>query len=268
MSEDTIDSKDTAPYFEDILSDISDRDVWNRKDDLILTRRLGERTKNTPYTNAPNPVEPIIDDTTAQITDAQISMQMNTPFLAIFQPRDPNPKSLEAAQKAMKGFDTLLRHYMGFRKKQEVAIDCKNARGFSVVKRVREFNEELGEVIPSFVFIDPKDMIVPVDTEEAAPAERLVHVMRLSPRKLKKKRDQKGWMNVDKLLENLKLRKDGDGSDQALASSDGGPGEGVNVLGYGTGLTFELILEVPVALYARAGRCKPLVFLGHAWLTY
>lgn len=185
-------------YIQYIQEDISGRDTWNKKDNLILKRRLGERpTSKKPYPSAPEPIVNILNDTISYRTDMEISMIMNAPFFAYFIPINDTPP--EQAMMAQRGFDTLLRHFMRYRKRKEEAVDCKNARGFSVIKRKRDFSRELNQVIPSFETVDPKDIIVPVDTQEISDAERVVHVLRWSQRKLKEKK-QNGWKNIDKLL--------------------------------------------------------------------
>jgi len=198
-------SSNFAPYIELINRDLSGRDTWNFKDNLIIKRRLGERpTSNKPYPSAPEPVVNILNDVISYKTDVEISMIMNAPFFAYFIPIGQS--TTEMAMRAQRGFDTLLRHFMKYRANKEEAVDCKNARGFSVVKRIRKYCNKLKQVIPAIETVDPKDIIVPVDTADIGQAERLVHVLRGSYRKWKKKEDQ-GWKNLDKISVNLDEEK-------------------------------------------------------------
>ena len=126
-----------APYKWHIEQDLQGRKTWNEKDNLIIKRRLGERsTTSLPYPGAPNPIVNIIDDTVRIQTDTEISMIMNAPRLAYFIPIGDVPP--EKAREAELAFDTLLRHYMNSRRRKEEAVDTKNARGFAVCKVIFE----------------------------------------------------------------------------------------------------------------------------------
>lgn len=189
-----------APYIDMIQRDLDARKDWNEQDNLILKRRLGERkSNNVPYRGAPNPVVNILDDTITDRTDTEISMIMNAPRLANFIPIGNTEKSL--AMQAQQAFDTLLRHYMGFRKKKEEAVDIKNARGFSVCIVTTEIDPDLGE-IPTFEVVDPKDIIVPSNSAETTKLERFVRVIRMSDRVFRGKKND-GWKNTGQVINRL-----------------------------------------------------------------
>ena len=185
---------DTCPYLKEIDADLQARSEWAEKDKAIMKRRLGDRpkTRNTPYKNAPNPVERLVDDNTNDKTDQEISMIMNAPLKAIFIPVGEGVDASLVSQ-AQKGFNTFLTHQCGYRPKKEEAVDTKNARGFAITKTIREDHPDWG-TIPSFETVDPRDVIVPINTRvgtENEP-ERLVCVMRYSHREFKKKVSS-GW---------------------------------------------------------------------------
>ena len=213
-----------APYYELIQQDITDRQTWNNKDNLILKRRLGERPKSSlPYNGAPNPVVNIIDDNTSQRTDIEISMIMNSPKFAYFLPISGT--SAELASKAQQGFDTLLRHFMNYRSRKEQSVDTKNARGFSIDKVIREEHQDIsGGVIPAFETIDPKDIIVPSNSKSVQKLERIVHVIRMSRREFKdtgkpvteRNVTMRGWKHTKEVLDKLK-----EGSSGSESSSSG-----------------------------------------------
>tara|TARA_R110000822_G_C15334655_1_gene495035 strand:+ start:1363 stop:3312 length:1950 start_codon:yes stop_codon:yes gene_type:complete len=200
-----------APYFELIQQDISDRQTWNNKDNLILKRRLGERPKTSlPYPGAPNPVVNIIDDNTSQRTDVEISMIMNSPKFAYFLPIGGTEQKL--ASQAQQGFDTLLRHFMNYRSRKEQSVDTKNARGFSIDKVIREEHVDIpGGVLPAFETIDPKDIIVPSNSKCVQKLERIAHVIRMSRREFEdtgkpvteRNVTMRGWKHTEKILERL-----------------------------------------------------------------
>jgi len=192
-----------CPYLQEILDDINARSEWNTKDDTIIEYRMGKRgRKNYPYKGAPNPIVNILDDVTSQKTDAEISMQMNAPRLANFVPLSSDCPT-DIAFKAAQGFDTYLRHVLRFRMKKETLTDTKNLRGFSVSKVIRTEHPRFG-LIPDFEPVDPKDVIVPVDTKVpvSRKAERMAFILRLSKRELKGKKSR-GWNHISEVLDRL-----------------------------------------------------------------
>ena len=192
-----------CPYIQNIMDDIEARNDWNEKDNTILEYRGGKRgKKNFPYKGAPNPIVNILDDITTQKTDIEISMLMNSPILAHFVPLGPDVPA-DLAGKAQKGFDTYLRYYTRFRLKKEVLTDTKNLRGFSVSKLTRT-DSDIG-VIPNIEPVDPKDCIVPIDTQIpiSKDTERMVFILRLSPRQIRNKAKDRGWQNTKELLSEL-----------------------------------------------------------------
>ena len=201
-----------CPYHDHITNDLEARSTWNKMDDEILQRRLGKRKKKKtkPYKGAPNSVVPIIDDNVTEKTDQEISMILNTPYLAYFVPIGPHkttgqPCPPETKMKAQMAFDTYLRHICHYRKNKEEALDIKNARGFAVSKVMRKKVKRWGVITVSQT-VDPKDCIVPVDTKDPEDAERLTCVLRWGKRKLKGKKNE-GWFNVDRLLHKFNSNK-------------------------------------------------------------
>ncbi len=190
----------TAPYWTSILDDIQARSTWNKMDDEIMKRRSMERSRKRPYPGAPNPVVPIIDETCDKKTDQEISMILNSPRVAHFIPIGDTTQ--ETALKAGKAFDTFLRHVIRFRPQKEEGVDMKNERGFSISKVVMKDDIRFG-VIPTFITVDCKDCIVPSDTKVPVSenAERITYVLRFSERDLIERKDEKGWSNVDELIE-------------------------------------------------------------------
>jgi len=202
----------------DVLSDLADRQTWARKQDEIARRRLSARktNKTKPYKGAPNFVEPIIDDNVTEKTDQEISMLLNAPVMAHAIPMTaglrPDQRSrLEYA------FDYYLRHIITIRPILEEGVDTKNERGFTVFKKVRSFNNRLDQDLPGPIVIDPKDIIVPKDTKDVQDAERLVHVIRLTPLALRNMVRKNGW-NKDAADEIIRRIKSGgrvdNGSDE------------------------------------------------------
>jgi len=217
--------RQSPEYLEVVQDAINDRERWNKKDSLILKRRLGDRKlSRRKYRNAPEPVVPIIDDTTRDRSEQEISMIMNAPRIAHFIPLNPETPQ-DIVQKAEIAFDTFLRHYMNYRRVKDEEVDTKNARGFAITKMIREKNDQLG-AIPSAVSVDPKDCIVKANTKSPKSAEMITHVLRFSIKELKRKK-KAGWKNVDVLLARL-----GATSDYSSISSNGSTSSGMSTTRY------------------------------------
>lgn len=200
-----------APFFQTVLDNLDARSEWNKKDTEVQKRRLGERPRkrNTPYPNAPNFVDQIIDDMTSMKTDQERSMIANAPSIAVFIPRGDKPIPPGVQTQAQRAFDTYLRHIIRFVPKTEEVIDCKNSRGFGVTIAVRTEHEVYG-VIPDFDVMDPKDLIVPpgVRWDKLKDADGLTYVKRYTKRELRAKTNA-GWKNIDAVLNDLDA-KNGD----------------------------------------------------------
>jgi len=200
------------PHKAAILEDIGNRSTWATKDAEILKRRMGKRKKRKtkPYPGAPNGVVPIVDDVTRDKTDQEISMVCNAPLYAnAIVLRQGVPAELRAQLEM--AFDTYLRHIIHLRAKLEEFTDAKNARGFGVMKTVRTTDPRWGEV-PDCEALDLRDVVVPTQCRDVQRAERVTHILRLSPRELRDRAERKKWQNVERVI-------------RAAASEDRGTGD-------------------------------------------
>ena len=196
-----------------VLSDIADRQTWASKQDEIARRRLSARptNKTKPYVGAPNFVEPIIDDNVREKTDQEISMLLNAPVMAHAMPL--RAKLSAKDRNALEhGFDTYLRNVIEIRPIIEEGIDTKNERGFTVFEVIRSKNNRLNIDLPVPAVRDPKDVIVPTDTQHPQDAERITRVIRLSPLGLRTEVAKNEW-NEDAAKEIIRRIKSGGRSD-------------------------------------------------------
>ena len=202
VEDETAQSTDPSsnPHLEAIFEDIHSRQKWNQRREKIKKRRLGDRrTKTYPYKNAPNLVEPILDDIITAKTDQESSIIENAPRYAHAIALKPGVDA-RAIQMAELGFDTYLRHIIGFRPKVEEATDRKNEIGMSIYK---VFNKEYDDwgFLPDFDHWEEVDCVVPVNTKGLpTTSERVTFIIRLSARELREKRKQ-GWRNIGELIQ-------------------------------------------------------------------
>jgi len=191
------------PWIEKIKQDAGNRQKWASRDRQIQKRRLTDRPakKNKPYPGAPNFVVPIVDDVVREKTDQEITMMSNARFLAYFIPMGPG-LSAPMRMKAQLAFDTYLRHVIQVMPKLEEALDCKNARGFSIVKVVRTFVERWGGEFPDIDVRDPADLVVPVYARrDLTKADRICDVYRYSAEEFERMAEgNPTWKNVEKVL--------------------------------------------------------------------
>lgn len=198
---DDLGNHEVNPHRNVILEDVKNRQEWATIDEEILKRRRGRRKKRKtqPYPNAPNGLVPIVDDTTGEKTDQEITMTCNAPTFAHIIPLTDQMDN-RRRMIAELSFDTYLRHIIQIRPKLEEAMDTKNARGFGLFMVTRTEHEVFGE-IPDCDAVDPRDLIVPYNTKELSKAERFARVLRLSPDELRRLAEQKGWENVEQVIQ-------------------------------------------------------------------
>ncbi len=191
---------DNRPFAQVVRDAVEARRGWARIQREIILRKAGARPRQRkrPYRNAPNFVEPIIDDVVREKTDVEISMMWNTPLLAHAQPLADVDH--EVTQMAARSLDSYLRHIIKFRPKVEAAYNMRNARGFACFKLVRKFNHTLRREIPDIDVIDPFDVIVPSDARIDEEPPWMVHVLRLTPSEMRKNAETKGWQNVEAVI--------------------------------------------------------------------
>jgi len=213
MADKTSLSGEKNPHTETILEDVTNRTKWAAIDEEIIKRRLGQRKKKKtkPYDGAPNSLVPIVDDITREKTDQEITMTCNAPIFAHVIPLQKDMAEKDRATAEM-AFDAFLRYTVGIRPKLEEAMDTKNVRGFGLFKIFRSEDARFG-LMPDCDSIDPRDLIVPYFTKDLKDAIRITHVLRLNEKEMKDREDQKGWKNVDAVIQ--KALKDGDESDKS-----------------------------------------------------
>ena len=194
----------------EINKDLDRRRVW-RENVLRLRRlRLGERKKRLLYPNAPNFVEPIIDDNVNSITSSEIQILFQSRYLAHFIPLSDDARKLK--RKAEVAFDTLLRFSLDFRAKVESLLDSKNEDGMAIAKMIENKTAypdlyDMEGTIPDFEDVDPLDIIVPTVTKELRKAEMAAHIMRFTENEYRMRAKDAGWKNTEAVIERCKRQE-------------------------------------------------------------
>lgn len=194
---------ETNPFVALVTDDAKDRARWSERDENIQRRRLCERPakKQKPYVGAPNFVVPIVDDTVRDKTDQEITMLLNSRVVAHCLSMDGavdarTRGSIEVA------FDTYLRYMIQVGPKLEEALDCKNARGWAIVKVWRNEYDRWG-MLPDIEVPDPQDVILPVYAKrEMQRADRICEIFRLSREEFRRMAGSNPtWKNVEDVIE-------------------------------------------------------------------
>lgn len=245
LSRDADRGRDMGKIHKFVKQDISSVAPWREKTERLIRERLGERKRSTLYPNAPNMVEPLIDDNIRAKVAQEMSSMFSARQLVNFIPLS---KEASMAQRhAEVGFDAMLRLMLGFRSKMEHGLETKMERGFAVLKVVEndkaygrimgrkweqtiEIDPVMGvpvekmvevpsPVIPDVEVIDPFDFVVPVTTRRLQDAERITHIHRYTVREYKELAEAGGWKNTAEVLSAAK-------SSTAENGAHGGHGEG------------------------------------------
>lgn len=200
---------DLKKLHDDIEADIfsSGRRDWRENIRRLRDMRLGERKKKLLYPNAPNFLEPIIDDNVRSITSAENQVLWSSRHLAHFMPLTPGGADMK--RQAEVAFDTLLRFMLDFRAKVEALLDQKNCDGMAIAKLVE--NDEamprilgIEGIMPDFDQVDCLDFIVPTGTNEVHKASRATHINRYTESVLRKKAKRLNWKNIDQVIKECK----------------------------------------------------------------
>lgn len=211
------------PHASLICKDIGAIQDWLGVDEEILKRRLCERKKkrSRPYPGAPNFVVPVIDDTVREKTTQEMNMMHGAVRYATFIALDPNIDSARTAL-AEVAFDTYLRYVINAAEKIEEAVDCRNARGHTIVKIIRTEDDRWG-TCPDIETLDPRDVILPSATKQIKKAQRITHIIRLAPDELREEGEARGWDSatveavIKKATSNDRDKQSGEKVDDAFA---------------------------------------------------
>ncbi|WP_428412025.1 hypothetical protein [Pararhizobium sp.] len=185
-----------------VTRDLNDRHSWHGRILRLRRSRLGERKKNLMYPNAPNFLEPIIDDNVRSLTSTENQILWSTRHVAQFIPLDARA----AAQKryAEEAFHNMLTMVLSARAKINALIDRKNQDGMGIAKLVRNhsaYEQVFGTpaAIPDFEVRDILDTIVPTNTRNIQDAKRICDILRFSVDEFKRVGKERGWNNIDQV---------------------------------------------------------------------
>ena len=257
-----------------IKDDSRDRANWEERLRLLEKHRMSERKRNTLYRNAPNLVDPIIDDNVRDAVSQEMSMMFGSRQLANFCALSQT--AVMRRRDAEQGFDSTLRMLLGFHKKMENALDNKRSKGMAIIQQVentKAYRKFIGPVyrevpmgdgsvvqiearttLPDVDIVSPYDFIVPTATKGLQDAERICHIHRYSERKLKYIGERRSWSNVDKVIRKCKSQTGEDG--QQLNGADLGMGEPLKIVREEVKTNLERIEVWEVYHYDKEGKKK------------
>ena len=189
---------------EDINSDIQDRSEWSDQFDQGNRMRLGERRRNPLYRGAPNFLDPIIDDNCNSLTAQQNNIVWAASTLALFIPL--SQEAFKVKQKIEQAFDTLLRLTLNVRRKISMLLDTHNESGIAnavIVENSDIYPRIFGieATVPDFAYEDPRNIVVPINTEHIQLADRITHIKRYTKREFEEEARKRNWENVEKVKE-------------------------------------------------------------------
>ncbi len=262
-------TKNTTSVVDWVKDTIKDRQKWVKNDEIIIKKRMSDRPKNKkyPYRGAPNFVEPIIDDNVNEKTDQEMSMLFNVPHLCHAVPlvMGVDNKKRAAIEQA---FDSYVRHIVRLRPIMEQAMDCKNSRGFSIIKNIREYNSILRQKVPSIEVPDNRDIVVPVDLKSRDFPESpfVCHIHRYSKSEFLDEAKTRGWNNVNEVMK-VALTTYRNGSGQ---NDDGDEFDvvGENIYGVTTSRGYDGIVVYELYHYATEDDLNEEVKKGDRVLTW
>lgn len=278
-----------------IKDDAKDRAEWEERARTLQDHRLSKRMRNTRYRNAPNFVDPIIDDNIRDGVSQEMSMMFSTRQLANFH--GLTSEAVAKKRDAETGFDSMLRMLLGWRRKIENALDNKRAIGFAILKQTEnntsyeKYFDIPGDVIdpvvdaagqpvldgegnpkvtviqtrktlPDMAVVSPFDFIVPTNTEELGDAERCCQVFRYSKRKFKALGKAQSWENVEEIVKKYAGADDQEGDDTRTHSE--GVGKELKISGEDTEVNIDEIVVWEIYHYSDAGE-KMRTLVVPAW---
>jgi len=184
----------------EISNVLKNRSPWDQTQVNIIKRKAGVRPRSTkkPYSGAPNPIDPVIDDVVRSKTDMEVSMALNAPRLAHALPLAEIDDKLRVGLET--GFDSFLRSFLGIRAKIDVAMSQKNARGLVHVKQTRRYDRHLKSVIPDINVVDPIDIIEPDDSKLDVEPPWVVHILRMSKSEFRSRARRGKWRYANQVM--------------------------------------------------------------------
>lgn len=243
-----------SDLYQTVLQDISDTDEFREKARALHKKRLKDRPKRKtkPYVGAPNFVSPVIDDMVRSKTELEINLLWNAPRIAHAVPL--GPVDAQTKRDAEEAWNTYFRYIIRGRARLEEGLETKNELGFCVFKKVRRFSKMLRQSVPDFIVCDYLDVVVPADSpSQVEELERLTHILRYSPRQLRIEGAQKGWRNIEELLQLVASSSRETDSQDDSSSTDAGENTFQSVrdmIGLTTGRGAKHVLVYEVYHYA------------------
>lgn len=175
-------------------ADIKDRKTWYDRARLNSTIRFKRKNTEKPcYENAPNLVDPIINDMIREAKQSIVTTLWQAPRLAQFIGLDQ--AGVENAEAAEAAFDFHLRRIGKTRSRIAQCVDDELTYGFGLAKLI-EVNGRGGIDIPQFCRVSPLNVVVPTATLEVGNADRICHIMRFTVSGFHKAAVKGGWKST------------------------------------------------------------------------
>lgn len=162
-----------------IASDLEARTNWEAKQaDLYKARYRGLRRTNLPWPNASDINWPLIDGIIERLKPHYVGQLYATDLLAQFTPGElSDTVSAQMATAAAQWFDYQIKQDTDFETQIVYVVDSQLMLGRPALKVLWDVDKKRLK----FRTIQPHHLIVPASTEDLQDADRIVHVIRLSP---------------------------------------------------------------------------------------
>ena len=190
--------------YERSSEDLRDRSEWAEDIDRISRMRMGERSRNLSYPNAPAPVVRIIDENVRRATAQIMRIFDDQRYFATFIPL--NQDAFSVKEEVELAFDLLLKMLLDVRATIEIAVDTANECGLSYIglkpddekyKRVLRGDPH---ILPDIEYIHPVDIIVPTTGKKVRDLERYTRIYRYSPMTVRQLWKDNEWDHLDEIL--------------------------------------------------------------------
>ena len=192
-------SDDNSELYEDICSDLDDRQPWEGRQ-ILWSKMRGAGVKRTrkPWPGAADMHVPIADTIVSKLKAYYCQWIFGPELLASFYSLDAQGDSY--ADSVGQWFDYQVRECSNFPTMAICAIDSCLQNGMGFLKPYWDSGKER----LAFASVHPYFIIVPPNTQEIQEADRLVHVMHISEDDYRRSAEARGYNTDDDFVESIK----------------------------------------------------------------
>lgn len=191
-------AQENLGHFDEDIQDICG--LLEKFDEVERLRLSFRNRRNTAYPNAPNWVEPVIDDNTNSLTSTEHNILWQPQYIANFIPL--SAASAEAQPRIVRAFDHLIKMTLQMEGTINILLDMKNILGMSISKVVIDPDFE----VPTIEYRFPQDTIVPINTRRMKDAARITDIHRFSVEAFRKKGKDDKWANVEEVIQQFRSK--------------------------------------------------------------